>query len=857
MTTLDRAEVVLGANDRPLRAGLARAQSAMKSAGRRMQRAGRRLSMAVTLPLAAVGGASVKAFADFDQAMTESIAIMGDVSDTMRGEMEEAARQVSQTTTKSSEEAAESFFFLASAGLDAKQSVAALPQVAKFAQAGMFDMSTATDLATDAQSALGLASEDAQKNLEGLKRVTDTLVGANTLANASVQQFSEALTNRAAAALRAANKELEEGVAVLSAFADQGLKGRRAGTFLARILRRLSKSAAENTKEFRKLGLIDTEGNLTSMANIVEILTNETQGLSDAAKSARLEQLGFTARIQAAIKPLLGTSDAIREYEGSLRNMSGVTAEVSDNQMESFKNQLILVKNNIENAAIEIGERLAPMVLDLAQNIGRLATKFSEMDSRMQDIILKVGGLAAAAGPLLFIAGSLVRSFGALAGVLSAKVVAAVVAVTAVVEAFRNNWFGVRDAAIDAFDALLAAAEPALSAIGDAFRPWVNLLIGSLHFIGSVAAIVWNEFKEDFVTAFETIKGWAKTVLGGIGQALRHLGRLGDEAADAIVGLFDDAAEEGQKEGASLGEKIAAAAVDSFSQDFVAGFAEAVGVGVERARELLGEVRAQFSGGGSDGSGSFTPHPNTLRALGLLPPRDIERWAQKARETLNTVLPFDQQVATTFTGLSGQGLFQQLEEGRKEMAKGPGIIGTAMGGFEFEDPGEDAGDSFMDGFGRRLERGAQSAMQALLSGLIRGKQDIEETLVRIGLSLAASLATQGLFAGLGIASPAQKGIFAGEMLGEGLAVGMENTVRRVRQAASSVAVTAASAAATGGASVATPGAAGSVSARDGVIDASSLDPMGQVAAHVAMESPSLQRLFTAGTRDAARRRGER
>ena len=62
--------------------------------------------------------------------MTKSLAIMGDVSDAMRNDMAQAARQVATSTKFSAEQAAESFFFLASAGLDAKASLAALPQVA-------------------------------------------------------------------------------------------------------------------------------------------------------------------------------------------------------------------------------------------------------------------------------------------------------------------------------------------------------------------------------------------------------------------------------------------------------------------------------------------------------------------------------------------------------------------------------------------------------------------------------------------------------------------------------------------------------------------------------------------------------
>ena len=102
--------------------------------------------------------------------MTQSLAIM-DTTIEQQKAMEEQALAVSRTTRISAEQSAEAFFFLASAGLNAEQSISALPQVAKFAQAGMFDMATATDLATDAQSALGLTVKDANQNLENLQKL--------------------------------------------------------------------------------------------------------------------------------------------------------------------------------------------------------------------------------------------------------------------------------------------------------------------------------------------------------------------------------------------------------------------------------------------------------------------------------------------------------------------------------------------------------------------------------------------------------------------------------------------------------------------------------------------------------------
>ncbi len=340
--------------------------------------------------LAAAGvGASINAFADFDAAMTKSTAIMGDVSAAMRQEMSDAAREVARTTKFSAEEAAESYFFLASAGLDAAKSIEALPTVARFAQAGAFDMARATDLLTDAQSALGLASDNAQTNLSNMTRVSDVLVKANTLANASVEQFSEALTNKAGASLRVLNKDVEEGAAVLAVYADQGLKGAAAGEALSIVLRDLQRAALEESAEFERLGIavFDAEGNMRNVADIIGDVEQATAGMSDATRKATLSQLGFQERSVQQIIALLGTSDAIRQYEADLRSASGVTEEVAGKQLLTFNEQMGLLKDKITDVAIGVGESLEPELMNLVP--------------AAEGAIAALGALAEAAGPVL------------------------------------------------------------------------------------------------------------------------------------------------------------------------------------------------------------------------------------------------------------------------------------------------------------------------------------------------------------------------------------------------------------------------------------------------------------------------
>lgn len=397
----------------------------LKNAQRALQDFGKQAATAAGVAVAAVGAIgyqSVKAFASFDAQMTKSLAIMGDVSEGLQKEMSDAAREVAKSTTFSADQAAESYFFLASAGLDAKASIMAMPKVAAFAQAGMFDMALATDLLTDAQSALGLTiRDDAVKNMENMVRVSDVLVKANTLANASVEQFSTALTTKAGAALRALGKDVEEGVAVLAAFADQGIKGEIAGTQLSIVLRDLTTKAIDNKSAFKKFGVevFDANGEMNNMADIIGDLEGALEGMSDETAKATLLQMGFSDKSLASLMALMGTSEAIRQYEEDLRIAGGTTEDVANKQLETLMAQLDLLKSKFVDIGIGIGASLAPTVTEFIENIDPVLSQlepalvqlFEALAPVLAEVIGELPTLIENLIPLIPIAGDLALVF--------------------------------------------------------------------------------------------------------------------------------------------------------------------------------------------------------------------------------------------------------------------------------------------------------------------------------------------------------------------------------------------------------------------------------------------------------------
>lgn len=387
------------------------------SLGRQAEKTGTFFTKTFTLPIVAAGAAITKFAADFEKSMATSTAIMGDLSESMREELTKTAKEISTKTTFSASELGKAYYYLASAGMSAEQSVKALGKVANFATAGQFDLSIATDLLTDAQSALGLSSKDAAKNEEGLARVSDVLVKANTLANASVQQFSEALTNRAGAALRILGKNVEEGTAVLAAYADQGVKGAEAGTQLGIVLRDLQKASIENRDEFvnNRISVYDAAGEMRNMGDIIYDLESALEGLSDEQKKTTLSTLGFQEKSVASLLTLIGTSSKIKEYEYNLRSAGGTTDEVAKKQLKNFNDQMKILYNRIQVAAINLGEKLLPVIQDTLvpilesgmQKLEGIVEWFRALPKPVQNGIVKILMLTAAIGPLLLVFGKL------------------------------------------------------------------------------------------------------------------------------------------------------------------------------------------------------------------------------------------------------------------------------------------------------------------------------------------------------------------------------------------------------------------------------------------------------------------
>lgn len=408
--------VRIGVDMTALSGNLNSAEARLEKFGTSMFFLGSRVTAGITIPMTAAAAAIMKFGLDFDTAMTESLAIMGEIDAGMRGAMENVAMSIAKTSKFSATEGAEGFYHLASAGLSATQSMAALPIVTQFAQAGVMDLAKSAEFLAGAQAALAMTSDDTVTHLTNMTRIADVLTKANNIALGTIEDFAAALTNKAGAALRLVGKDVEEGVAVLAAYADQNIKGKAAGQQLWMVMRDLGTYALKNADDFKQYGIsvFDSTGAMKNMATIIGDVERAVRGMSDAEERQMFLSLGIPLRSVAATQALVGYSAEIARNEAILRSAGGTTEEVANKQMVALENRLLALYHQFQNQATLLFQQFVPvfdkyLIPALETALGwfeKITTALSGMDDGWKLAILGALGLVAAIGPVVAFIGS-------------------------------------------------------------------------------------------------------------------------------------------------------------------------------------------------------------------------------------------------------------------------------------------------------------------------------------------------------------------------------------------------------------------------------------------------------------------
>lgn len=348
----------------------------LSAATAKIDRGFQRAGLAVVAGGAAMGGALahvVRTGAEFEQTMISAASkFPGQIRQGTEAfaELERTARMVGGTTEFTASQAAEGLNFLAMAGFNAKQSVAALPGLVNLATAAQLELATASDIATDSLGAFGLMTNDPLQLAKNLGRVNDVLAKTANSANTTVEALFEAIKEGGPVAT-STGASIETFAALAGELANAGIKGSVAGTTLKNVFLRLAAPVGESAKALKSMGIAtsDAQGNMRGVIDILGDLQKATEGMGTARRAGILEQIFGKIPIAGVNVLLTSGADKLRDFNRQLVAADGYADQVAATMRNSTANDIKNFTSAIESVTLAIFDVVKAPLRDIVQSV--------------------------------------------------------------------------------------------------------------------------------------------------------------------------------------------------------------------------------------------------------------------------------------------------------------------------------------------------------------------------------------------------------------------------------------------------------------------------------------------------------
>lgn len=482
-----------------------------KTVGDNISSAGQKL-LPVTAGVTALGMASVTTAANFESSMSQVQATMGitkDAMSTVNGQsvntmdtLSKLAKKMGAETAFSASECAEALNYLALAGYDTQQMCDTLPTVLNLAAAGDIALADASDMVTDAMSALGMGVDEAETMVDQMAKTASTT-------NTSVAQLGEGILTIGATAksIKGGTAELNTALGIL---ANNGIKGAEGGTHLRNIILSLQNPTDKAATQMEALGLsvYDSEGNMRSMNDILGDLNKSMDGMTSAEKSNIISTIFNKTDLSSVNALLANTGETWDSLQKSITDSGGAAQQMADTQLDNLQGQITILKSALEGLAISFGELLMPAIKQIVGWVQKFVDWLNGLSEGTKKTVVTIALLAAALGPVLIVIGKVISAVGTIMTIVP-KIAGVINTVKGAFAALNTTMLANPIVLIIAAIAALVAAFIYLWNNCDGFRQfWIDLWEN----VKQVAITVWNAIKAFFSQVWEAIKTIFSTV---------------------------------------------------------------------------------------------------------------------------------------------------------------------------------------------------------------------------------------------------------------------------------------------------------------------------------------------------------
>lgn len=395
---------------------------AMTSSGAKLSSVGGSMTRNFTAPIVAGMGYATKSAIDFDSQISQMGPLLtngGKVTAQFKHELDamaESSKKWSKQYGVSTTEINNGMSELIKRGFTSQQVMGSMPSILDATKASGEEMGVVMQATASIVEQFGLKTNSTAGTMKNTQRVTDSLTYAANATAAGFGDMSEAMSYVGPVA-SSLGLSVEQTAAAVGELSNQGIEGQKAGTNLRGILTSLIKPTKQNTKGFESMGISAKQlaHDSHDLPQLIDDITKGTAGWKNAERGKALAQ-AFGRENQAAANALVKAgSSSLRELTTETQNATGATKKVAEQMNGTKANQIKRFQESLHVLAIEAGEKLLPTLMPIVEDATKMVDSFSKLDSATQQNILRTGLWIAAAGPVTKIAGSSIKSIGALA----------------------------------------------------------------------------------------------------------------------------------------------------------------------------------------------------------------------------------------------------------------------------------------------------------------------------------------------------------------------------------------------------------------------------------------------------------
>lgn len=387
----------------------------VSGAGDRLRGFGDSLAIGVSAPIAGIGVMAVKTGMKFDKEMSKIQAVSGATADEFK-ELRKQAILLGASTTKSASEVATGQLELAKSGFTTQDILKAMPGVISASEASGSDMAQTAEVMASSLNIFGKEASEAGNVADVLAKVANV-----TAADLTDMQYALKYAGSPAASLGVSFEELSGSIGLMT---NAGMQGEQAGTTLRSALLGLLKPSEDNSKLMEKMGIqiTDNEGNFIGIANLIDNLSESMEGQTETQKAANLASLVGKEAVSGMLTLMAAGSGDIDKMTESLENSAGESAKAAKIMNDNFGGAMEALMGTMESIGIQVSDVMTPTIRELAEWLGKMGDKFSDLDEGTKKTIVTLALVAAGIAPVTIGMAILFKSFGTLAGGIGAGI---------------------------------------------------------------------------------------------------------------------------------------------------------------------------------------------------------------------------------------------------------------------------------------------------------------------------------------------------------------------------------------------------------------------------------------------------